>query len=210
MEINTDIINVLTKDFTFVKRTIENSNIDNITKSLNILSDTFNQYAKSISDMKNEDGLNTLFIPYFNSGQLLQEIKEISEDIIVLSGIDPESDDFKNIRDDAWLRYCKIVIDESHRGMVQCYTSQYIDMFKKAHPRNKMLQPERVSPRKRYDKFVELVNQNFAMKEIAVALGVSIPTVYLIRTHYKDRLLSDPKVVKTAKALKFNRARKNQ
>ena len=211
MEINYDIINVLTKDFSFVKTTLENSTIDSISKSLKTLTVALNQYEKSISSMKAnscDDRFNTKFIPYFNSGQMLQEIKELSEDIILLSGIDQNSDDFNDIRQKAWQRYKKIVVGDDHRDMVTTYTKIYIDMFIAANPRNSQLpialERYSVDPELRYAKFVELVNKNFSMKDIAVAFGLSIPAIYLVRTQFKMQLLLDPDVNKTAKAMKFN------
>ena len=215
MELNTDIINVLTKDFSFVKTTLENSNIENITKSLNSLTITLNKCAKSIEDMKaklSEDVLNTIFFPYFNAGQFLNEIKNLSESIIVVSGIDIKSDEFTYIKNNAWLRYEKIVVDESHGEMVKNYTSIYVDMFKVANPRNPILQlkhePISDDIEVRYAKFVEMANQRLTMKEIAVAFNLSLPGIYFIRAQIKDRLLSDIDVNKKSPAMKFNGKRK--
>lgn len=208
MEINTDIINVLTKDFSFVKTTIENSNIDNLAKSLNTLAVQLNQYAKSISGIQNENGSKTIFIPYLNSGQMLQEIKEISEDVIILSGIDQDSDEFNAIRYNAWQRFQKIIVGESHKAMAENFTQQFVEMFIAANPKNPnlLIAQERVTidPEERYAKFVELVNQKLTMKEIALAFGLSIPSAYLIRSQFKQRLLDDSKVLQNVPAMKFN------
>jgi DNA-binding NarL/FixJ family response regulator len=212
MEINTDIITVLTKDFSFVKTTIENSNIDNIAKSLNTLAVTLNQCAKSISDMKSDNGLNTLFIPFFNSGQILQEIKELSEDVIVLSGIDQSSDEFNAIRQNAWIRHQKIIVGESHKAMAENFTQQFVEMFIAANPRNPLLnlkqEPIIDNIEIRYEKFVEMANKGLTMKDIAVVFNLSVPSIYLIRSQIKDRLLADSAVNKKAPAMKFNGKRK--
>jgi hypothetical protein len=212
MNINTTIVTVITKDFSFVKTTLENSTIDNISKSLNTLSDTLNQCAKSISDMKSQNGSNTLFIPFFNSGQMLQEIKEIPEDVIVLSGIDQNSDEFNGIRQNAWLRHQKIIVGESHKAMAENFTQQFVEMFIAANPRNPFLnsmqEPISDDIDIRYDKFVEMANKGLTMKDIAVAFNLALPSIYLIRSQIKDRLLSDSAVNKKAPAMKFNGKRK--
>jgi len=215
METNTNIITVLTKDFSFVKDTIQNSNLDNITKSLNSLTVTLNKCAKSIADMKeksSEDLTNTIFIPYFKPSQFMNEIKGLSEGIIIVLGIDSESADFTHIKNNAWLMYEKIVVGESHGDMVKNHTNIYVDMFKTAKPRNTSCKPMKelttVRPKYRYDMFVELVNQRCTMKEIAVALGLSIPSVYLFRTQHRNQLFDDVNVLKNAPAMKFHCKRK--
>jgi hypothetical protein len=215
MELNTDIINVFTKDFSFVKETLENSNLDNITKSLNSLTVDLNKCAKSIADMKSkltDDDTNTIFIPYIKPSQFFNELKDLSEGIIVVSGIDTETVDFAYMKSNAWIMYEKIVVGESHGDMVKNHTDIYVDMFKVANPRNSSCKPtnERITvdPYERYAMFVELANQRFTMKEIAVAFNLSVPTVYLIRSQIKDRLLSDSAVNKKVPAMKFNGKRK--
>ena len=215
METNTNIINVLTKDFSFVKETLENSNLDNITKSLNSLTVTLNKCAKSIADMKQksvEDDTNTIFIPYLKPSQFFNELKDLSEGIIIVSGIDTETADFAYMKNNAWIMFEKIVVGESHGEMVKNHTNIYVDMFKVANPRNPSCKPmnERITvdPYERYAKFVELANQRLTMKEIAVAFKLSIPAVYLVRAGFKERLLSDSTVNKRVPAMKFNGKRK--
>ena len=211
METNTNIINVLTKDFSFVKETLENSNLDNITKSLNSLTVTLNKCAKSIADMKQksvEDDTHTIFIPYLKPSQFFNELKDLSEGIIIVSGIDTETADFAYMKNNAWIMFEKIVVGESHGEMVKNHTDIYVDMFKVANPRNPSCKPmnERITvdPYERYAKFVELANQRLTMKEIAVAFKLSIPAVYLVRAGFKERLLSDSTVNKRVPAMKFN------
>ena len=215
METNTNIINVLTKDFSFVKETLENSNLDNITKSLNSLTVTLNKCAKSIADMKQksvEDDTNTIFIPYLKPSQFFNELKDLSEGIIIVSGIDTETADFAYMKNNACIMFEKIVVGESHGEMVKNHTNIYVDMFKVANPRNPTCKPmnERITvdPYERYAKFVELANQRLTMKEIAVAFKLSIPAVYLVRAGFKERLLSDSTVNKRVPAMKFNGKRK--
>ena len=215
METNTNIINVLTKDFSFVKETLENSNLDNITKSLNSLTVTLNKCAKSIADMKQksvEDDTNTIFIPYIKPSQIFNELKDLSEGIIIVTGIDTETADFAYMKNNAWIMFEKIVVGESHGQMVKNHTDIYVDMFKVANPRNASCKPmnERITvdPYERYTKFVELANQRLTMKEIAVAFKLSIPSVYLVRAGFKERLLSDSTVNKRVPAMKFNGKRK--
>ncbi len=215
METNTNIINVLTKDFSFVKETLENSNLDNITKSLNSLTVALNKCAKSIADMKEksvEDDTNTIFIPYLKPSQFFNELKDLSEGIIIVSGIDTETADFAYMKNNAWIMFEKIVVGESHGEMIKNHTDIYVDMFKVANPRNPSCKPmnERITvdPYERYAKFVELANQRLTMKEIAVAFKLSIPSVYLVRAGFKERLLSDSTVNKRVPAMKFNGKRK--
>jgi len=211
MKTNTTIINVLTKDFSIVNQMLENSNLDNITSSLNSLALSFKHSAKSIEDMKAKvtgDIANTIFIPYLKPSQFFNELKDLSEGIIVISGIDTETADFTQLKNNAWIMYEKIVVGERHGEMVKNHTDIYVDMFKVAFKRNSSCKrnQERITtrPEERYDKFVELVNQGLTMKEIAVALGLSIPAVYLLRAQNKDRLLADSNVNKRAHAMKFN------
>jgi FixJ family two-component response regulator len=104
--------------------------------------------------------------------------------------------------------YEKIVVGERHGEMVKNHTDIYVDMFKVAFPRNSSCKrnQERITtrPEERYEKFVELLNQGLTMKEIAVALGLSVPATYLIRAQNKDRLLADSNVNKKAPAMRFN------
>ena len=217
METNTNIINVLTKDFSFVKETLDNSNLDNITKSLNSITVSLNKCAKSIADMKanlTDEDANTIFIPYLKPSQFFNEIKDLPEGIIIVSGIDTETVDFAYLKNNAWIMFEKIVVGESHKEMVMKHTDIYVDMFKAANPRNPACKPthERftVDPYERYAKFVELANQRLTMKEIAVALNLSIPAIYLVRSQFKDRLLEDSNVDKRVPAMRFNGKRKVQ
>jgi hypothetical protein len=211
MQTNNIIINVITKDFAFIKDTLDNANINTIAKSLNSITCSLNNYAKSINVIKSkttEDGINTIFIPYFKPGQFLNEIKKLSETIIIVSGIDTKSDEFQHIQNNAWLVCEKIVVDESHGEVVKNHTDIYVNMFKVAHPRNNRLPSgevvEKVPIEERYAKFVELANDRLTMKEIAVALGLSVPATYLFRTQYKTQLLNDINVMQNVPAMKFN------
>jgi hypothetical protein len=215
METNTTIINVLTKDFSIANQMLENSNFDNITSSLNSLALSFKHSAKYIEDMKakvTDDIANTIFIPYIKPSQFFNALKDLSEDIIVVSGIDTDSAEFASWKNNAWIMYEKIVVGESHREMVVNYTDIYVDMFKGANPRNPLCKQSQeritVDPDDRYAKFVEMANQRFTMKEIAVAFNVSIPGIYFIRAGYKERLLADNDVNKKVPAMKFNGKRK--
>jgi hypothetical protein len=198
-----------------VKDTIQNSDIDNITNSLNSISVALKKSAISIADMKaksSEDLTNTIFIPYFKPSQFMNEIRGLSEGIIIVLGIDTESADFTNIKNNAWLMYEKIVVGESHGEMVKNHTDIYVDMFKTAKPRNTSCKPMKertaVHPKYRYDIFVDLVNQCFTMKEIAVEMGLSVPSTYLLRKEHRNKLLNDKNVLKNAPAMKFNCKRK--
>jgi orotate phosphoribosyltransferase-like protein len=210
MNINTTIVTVITKDFSFVKTTLENCNSDNIVKSLNTVATTLNKSAKSISDLQ-ANSTNAIFVPYFSIGQILQEIKEIPEDVILLCGIDHESEKFKEIKVTVWQRYQKIIVGENHKAMAENFTQEYVDMFIAANPINPNLsvasERTRVDTVERYAKFVELINNKFTMKEIATELDLSIPSVYLIRTQFKDRLLNDNDVNKKAPAMKFSKTK---
>jgi hypothetical protein len=206
-----NIINVITKDFAFIKDTLDNADINTIAKSLNSITCSLNNYAKSINVIKSkttEDEINTIFIPYFKPSQFLNEIKKLSETIVIVSGIDIKSDEFQHIQNNAWLSFEKIVIDESHGEVVKNHTDIYVNMFKVAHPRNKRLPSGeatvKVSTRERYAVFVELANDGLSMKEIAVAMGLSIPAIYLFRTQHKTQLLNDKSVMQNAPAMKFN------
>lgn len=211
METNTKIINVISKDFSFVKDTLESSNVNNIENSLNSIIVTLKKYSTSIEDMKanlTNGDTNTIFIPYLKPSQFFNELKDLSEGIIVISGIDTETADFTQLKNNAWIMYEKIVVGERHGEMVKNHTDIYVDMFKVAFPRNSSCKrnQERITtrPEERYEKFVELLNQGLTMKEIAVALGLSVPATYLIRAQNKDRLLADSNVNKKAPAMRFN------
>ena len=215
METNTNIINVISKDFSFVKDTLESSNVNNIENSLNSIIVTLKKYSTSIEDMKanlTNGDTNTIFIPYLKPSQFFNELKDLSEGIIVISGIDTETADFTQLKNNAWIMYEKIVVGERHGEMVKNHTDIYVDMFKVANPRNPSCKPmnERITvdPYERYAKFVELANQRLTMKEIAVAFKLSIPAVYLVRAGFKERLLSDSTVNKRVPAMKFNGKRK--
>ncbi len=210
METN-NIIHVITKDFAFIKDALDNADINTIAKSLNSITCSLNNYAKSINVIKSkttDDEINTIFIPYFKPGQFLNEIKKLSETIVIVTGIDTKSDEFQYIQNNAWLACEKIVVDESHGEVVKTHTDIYVNMFKVAHPRNKRLPSGeailKVPTSERYAMFVELVNERLTMKEIAVALGLSVPATYLFRTQHKTQLLNDENVMQNAPAMKFN------
>lgn len=210
METN-NIIHVITKDFAFIKDALDNADINTIAKSLNSITCSLNNYAKSINVIKSkttDDEINTIFIPYFKPGQFLNEIKKLSETIVIVTGIDTKSDEFQYIQNNAWLACEKIVVDESHGEVVKTHTDIYVNMFKVAHPRNNRLPSGeaivKVPTSERYAMFVELVNERLTMKEIAVALGLSVPATYLFRTQHKTQLLNDENVMQNAPAMKFN------
>lgn len=213
METN-NIVHVVTKDFAFIKDALDNADINTIAKSLNSITGSLNNYAKSINVIKSkttDDEINTIFIPYFKPGQFLNEIKKLSETIVIVSGIDTKSDEFQYIQNNAWLVCEKIVVDESHGEVVKTHTDIYVNMFKVAHPRNNRLPSGeaivKVPTSERYAMFVELVNERLTMKEIAVALGLSVPATYLFRTQHKTQLLNDENVMQNAPAMKFNLTR---
>lgn len=208
---NNNIVHVVTKDFAFIKDALDNADINTIAKSLNSITGSLNNYAKSINVIKSkttDDEINTIFIPYFKPGQFLNQIKKLSETIVIVSGIDTKSDEFQYIQNNAWLVCEKIVVDESHGEVVKTHTDIYVNMFKVAHPRNNRLPSGeaivKVPTSERYAMFVELVNERLTMKEIAVALGLSVPATYLFRTQHKTQLLNDENVMQNAPAMKFN------
>ena len=212
---NDSIITVLTHDFSELQQAIKGSGKGEILGSALLdLADTLQRYARTCGSIEqemrqmNESGKPTTFIPFLNEGQLLEEIKSLPHSIIILLGIDPNSREFYELRIKAWHRFEKVITEESYRGMAENFTQQFLDMYSAANPRNPNLPSvqERITtdPEERYAKFVELVNQRLTMKEIAVALGLSVPATYLIRAQYKQRLLDDEKVLKSAPAMKFN------
>ena len=213
--LNDNIITVLTQDFSPVQTAIRNVGKGEVVrKSLLDLADTFHKYANTCGSIDheirllNESGKPSAFIPFLNEGQLLEEIKSLPQTIIILLGIDPMSREYSDLRIKAWHRYEKVITEESYRGMAENFTQQFLDMYSAANPRNPNLPSaqDRVTtdPEERYAKFVELVNQRLTMKEIAIALGLSVPSTYLVRAQYKDRLMADANVNQSAPAMKFN------
>ena len=206
---NTNIINVITKDFSFVNHALETSSLDNISDSLNFVNASLKDCAKSIQEIKLKltNDNNTIWIPYLKETQFLTAIKDLCEDIIIVSGIDDNSVEMISIKDKAWVRYKKIVIaDETHAEMVKNHTDIYVSMYKQANARrpSSVDRPcHKLGKDDRYTLFVDLAKQGLSMKEIAVELGFSIPNVYFMRTTFKERLLADENVSKSLPALKF-------
>ena len=159
----------------------------------------------------NERGKTAVFFPFVTEGQLLSEIQGLPQPIIIIQGLDPAAKAFKDLEMNAWHRYGKVIVAENIRGMVESFPDQFLDMYRASHPRNPNLPSlqERITtdPEDRYAKFVELVNQRLTMKELAMALGLSVPATYLIRTQYKQRLLDDENVIKSAPAMKFHKGK---
>jgi hypothetical protein len=208
---NTNIINVITKDFSFVNHALETSSLDNIADSLNFVNASLKNCAKSIEDIKSKltnDNVNTIFIPYLKETQFLTAIKDLSEGIIIVSGIDDNSVEMISIKNKAWVLYKKILIaDETNAEMVKNHTDVYVSMYLQANERKLSCKdvPGRNFKDKddRYALFVDLAQQKLSMKEIAVQFGFSIPAVYWMRTEFKERLLADENVSKFLPALKF-------
>ena len=213
---NDTIITVITHDFSELQQAIKGSGKGEIVGSALLeLADTLQRYASTCLGIEsqlrqmNESGKAAQFIPFVSEGQLLTEIQALPHTIIFLHGLDPAYRVFKDLEMNAWHRYEKVIVAENRRGMVESFPEQFLDMYRDSHPRNPNLPSvqERVStdPEERYAKFVELANQRLTMKEIAVALGLSVPATYLIRTQYKQRLLDDENVIQTVPAMKFNK-----
>lgn len=214
-EPNNQVATVVTDDFSPVQQSIKNAGKnDSDGISLNDLYETFVRYANSCDHLGKElntileSGKTAVFIPYLNDTQWLEEISKLPASVIIVNGIDERTKTFEELKSKAWHRFEKVIAGESHRGMAENFTQQYIDMFRAANPRNPKLPSvqERFTtdPEQRYAKFVELVNQRFTMKEIAVALGLSLPAAYLVRKQYRERLEADPNVKKGMPAMKFH------
>ena len=214
---NNTIITVLTHDFSELQQAIKGSGKGEILGSALLdLADTLQRYASTCGDMEshlrqmNESGKPAVFFPFLNEGQLLTEIQALPHNIIILHGLAPDSSDFKELTTKAWHRYEKVITCESYRGMAENFTQQFLDMYSAANPRNPKLPSvqERITtePEQRYRKFVELVGERMTMKDIAVALGLSVPATYLIRAQYKDRLLKEfeDRKKENLPAMKFN------
>jgi hypothetical protein len=209
------VITVVTEDFTSVQHAIKNtgkSDSDGI--SLPSLHNVLMQCANSCLIKDNElnrvreSGKTAVFIPLVSEAQWIDEISKLKESVIIVNGIDERNKTFEDLKSKAWHRFEKVIAGESHRGMAENFTQQYIDMFRAANPRNPKLPSvqERFTtdPEQRYAKFVELVNQRFRMKDIAVALGLSLPAAYLVRKQYRERLETDPNVNQGMPAMKFH------
>lgn len=214
-ELIQQVITVVTEDFTTVQHAIKNTGkgeSDGI--SLPNLYEVLMQCANSCLrkdhelNQARESGKTAVFIPYLNDTQWLDEISKLPASVIIVNGIDERTKTFEELKSKAWHRFEKVIAGESHRGMAENFTQQYIDMFRAANPRNPKLPSvqERFTtdPEQRYAKFVELVNQRFTMKEIAVALGLSLPAAYLVRKQYRERLEADPNVNQGMPAMKFH------
>jgi len=217
---NPIIITVLTEDFTTLKTAIRSTSTNEPESiSLHGLANTLRQYADTCERIDaevrkiTEVGKDAQFIPYLDESQFLDDIQALPHSIIILNGIDPKSSRYEILRDKAWHRYEKVITDESFRGMAEIFPEQFIQLQRAADPRNpnKPSVQERITtePEERYAKLVELVNNRATMKDIAVAFGLSLPSAYLIRNQYKDRLLSDPDVRmdENLPALRFNKER---
>jgi hypothetical protein len=213
---NDSIITVITHDFSELQQAIKGSGKGEIVGSALLnLADTLQRYARTCGSIEsqlrqmNESGKSAVFFPFVTEGQLLTEIQALPHTIIVLNGLDPATKAFKDLEMNAWHRYEKVIVAENIRGMVESFPEQFLDMYRTSHPRNPNLPSvqERITtdPEDRYAKFVELVNQRLTMKELAVALGLSVPATYLIRTQYKQRLLDDENVLQSAPAMKFHK-----
>ena len=209
------IITVMTHDFSTLQQAIKGSGKGEVLGSALLdLADTLHMYANTCGSIEqemrqmNESGKPTTFIPFLSEGQILEEIRSLPHNIIILLGIDPNAREFYELRTKAWHRFEKVITEESYRGMAENFTQQFLDMYRAANPRNPNLPSvqERITtdPEERYAKFVELVNQRLTMKEIAISLGLSVPATYLFRSQYKQRLLEDANVNPKAPAMKFN------
>lgn len=214
MDANNDIVTILTIDIAALNRAVKNTEVseDTLLGDLASMFQTYGDECHNIGNKRNSlnaAGQAARFIPYLNESQFLDEIKGLMQTVIILDGIDPQSRLFHEIRMKAWHRYEKVITEESFRVMAESMTQQFIDIFKASNPRNPTLPSvqDRITtePEERYRKFVELVNEQLSMKEIAIAFGLSIPATYLIRSQYKDRLVSDSNVDKNAPAMRFNK-----
>ena len=209
------VITVMTQNFVGLENAIKNTGKGEPEGiSLQDLLATLNQYVDSVKEIDQEitwqmeRGRQVVFVPFQDDRQWLQAISNLPATIIILIGFPPESKDFKELAHKAWHQHGKVITDESNRGIANDYPQQFLKMYEDRNPRNPKLPSvqERFTtdPEQRYAKFVELVNQHFRMKDIAVALGLSLPAAYLVRKQYRERLETDPNVNQGMPAMKFH------
>jgi transposase len=79
--------------------------------------------------------------------------------------------------------------------MVKLDPDMFFDLQSSKIPRNPnaaSAQPRSYSnPEDRYRLLVELINQNLSINEIAARMNLSAPSIYLMRTQYREKLLKD-------------------
>ena len=211
------IITVMTENFVGLENAIKNTgkgepegiSLQDLLATLNNYVDSMKRIDQEISRQQ-EIGRQAVFIPYQDDRQWLEAISNLPASIIILSGFAAESKDLKELGHKAWHQHEKVITDESYRGMAENFPQQFLDMYRAANPRNPKLPSltPRIStkPGKRYELFVELVNGGKTMKEIAVEMGLSVPSTYLFRSQHREKLESDPNVNQNATAMKFHKS----
>jgi len=141
-------------------------------------------------------GEAVLFIPYINESQWIETLGGLdSADVILVEMLNPCLRDFNATKLKVWDRYGKLLLEEEYRPMVMANPGMVYSMFSSTNARNPQAQSAQprnfTNPDDRYEQLVELINQNLSINEIAARMNLSAPSIYLMRTQYREQLKKD-------------------
>lgn len=141
-------------------------------------------------------GEAVLFVPYINESQWIETLGGLDNaEVILVETLNSCVRDFNAIKMKVWDRYGKLMVEEEYRPMVKASPGMVYSMFASTNTRNPQAQSAQprnfTNPDDRYEQLVELINQNLSINEIAARMNLSAPSIYLMRTQYRDRLGND-------------------
>ena len=172
------------------------------TQSVTTLKKHFDQCVDQCANIESRlqelqrNGDRATFVPFLSQPQWVDTICNMSpKTIVILSDIDGSIRDFNEMQSIVLHRSNVLVVEERYSPMVKLDPEMFFELQSSKIPRNPnaaSAQPRSYSnPEDRYRQLVELINQNLSINEIAARMNLSAPSIYLMRTQYKERLKVD-------------------
>ena len=159
-------------------------------------------------DQHSANGGVARFIPFVNESQWIETVGALEDvDLVLVDRINESClRNFREIQEKVWDRYGKLIMEIGHREKVMNAPDAVLFAFEMMRPRNPQsysAQPRNISnPDERYEQLVELINMDLSVNEIAAKMHLSAPTIYLMRSKYRDELERD--TIKTMRAMRFH------
>ncbi len=171
-------------------------------QSVTTLKEHFDQCVEQCANIESRleefqrNGNRATFVPFISQQQWVDTICNMSpKTIVLLSDIDGSIRDFNEMQSIILHRSNVLVVEDRYSPMVKLDPDMFFDLQSSKIPRNPnaaSAQPRSYSnPEDRYRLLVELINQNLSINEIAARMNLSAPSIYLMRTQYREKLLKD-------------------
>lgn len=154
----------------------------------------WNEAAKKAKELieNNPYGLESLVFPFTTARTLIGQIRDIQSTLrfVLIEGLD--ENDCEDIKKTLWDEFKILVIDPKQVDFVKNNVEgAYQLLVSQLTPLTKTARSGRKSPVDRYQSLRALMENNLTIAQIAEQMNMSVPSIYNLRTRFKDELLRD-------------------